>query len=154
MAKSPSERTRFVPDVVAAQCEAADWEEAIRLVGRLYQEQGIASSEYAEAMIKGVKEFGPYMVLTPGVAMPHAKTVAGVQRPGTAVVTLKTPVEFGSPANDPVDVLISFAAGDNHGHIEMIQSLAGVLSDRALLDRARAAEDDEALMNVFLAHHS
>lgn len=149
MAKPTKGGNDFIPDVVAAQCEAADWEDAIRIVGKLYEQQGIASMEYAEAMINGVKEFGPYMVLTPGVAMPHAKSAAGVKRAGTAVVTLKNPVEFGSEANDPVDVLISFAAGDKSGHIKMIQALAGVLGNQELLDKARAAQSDEELKEVF-----
>ncbi|WP_075727866.1 PTS sugar transporter subunit IIA [Corynebacterium aquilae] len=139
----------FLPDVVAARRHAADWQEAIRIVGELYESKDIATAEYAEAMINGVKEFGPYMVLTPGVAMPHAKSASGVKKAGTCVVTLDEPVEFGSPANDPVDVLISFAAGDKKGHIKMIQSLAAVLGDTELLDRARAATTDEELLAVF-----
>ncbi|WP_151550337.1 MULTISPECIES: PTS sugar transporter subunit IIA [Corynebacterium] len=139
----------FVPDVVAARKTAADWEEAIREVGKLYEDSGIATAEYAQAMIDGVKEFGPYMVLTPGVAMPHAKSARGVLKKGTAVVTLAEPVNFGSPANDPVDVLISFAAGDKKGHMAMIQSLAAVLGDQDLLAAARAAETDEELARVF-----
>ena len=139
----------FKPDAVAAKQTAADWREAIRLVGGLYEREGIATSEYAEAMINGVTEFGPYMVLMPGLAMPHAKSAAGVKRAGTAVVTLSTPVEFGSPANDPVDVLVSFAAGDKKGHMEMIKSLANVLSDGDLIDRVRAAESDEELAAIF-----
>lgn len=140
---------KFHPDCVAARREAADWEEAIRIVGRLYEEAGIATEEYADAMINGVKEFGPYMVLMPGLAMPHAKSTAGVHRAGTAVVTLSAPVEFGSEANDPVDTLISFAAGDNKGHMKMIQALAATLSDEELIAKIRAAETDEELAAIF-----
>lgn len=140
---------KFAPDAVAARRHAADWREAIGLVGELYEREGIAGPEYAEAMIAAVEEFGPYMVLTPGVAMPHAKSAAGVRRQGTVVVTLDEPVEFGSEANDPVDLLISFAAADTGGHIAMIRALAGVLGDEDLKARARAAADDAALAAVF-----
>lgn len=139
----------FVPDTVAAKKHAANWEEAIREVGKLYEAAGIATADYAEAMIEGVHQYGPYMVLTPGVAMPHAKSASGVLRRGTAVVTLAEPVNFGSPANDPVDLLISFAAGDKKGHIEMIKSLAAVLGDEELLAKMRAATNDEELAAVF-----
>ena len=139
----------FKPDCVAARRVAKDWEEAIRIVGSLYEKEGIATSEYAEAMIQGVHEFGPYMVLMPGLAMPHAKATKGVKRAGTCVVTLSTPVEFGSEANDPVDTLVSFAAGDNKGHITMIKSLARTLSDADLIEKIRAAETDEQLAALF-----
>lgn len=139
----------YSPNAVAAKQQAADWKEAIRCVGALYEKEGIATAEYAEGMIAAVEEFGPYMVLTPGVAMPHAAKASGVKRGGSVVVTLETPVEFGSPANDPVDVLISFAAGDKQEHIQRIKQLSGVLADAELLAAIRKATSDEELAGVF-----
>lgn len=139
----------FVPDAVAAKREASSMEEAIRLVGSLYEKEGIATSDYAQAMIDAVGEFGPYMVLMPGLAMPHAKSGAGVQRQGAVVVTLSTPVKFGHDKNDPVDVLVSFAAGDKDAHMAMIQSLAVTLSDSELIEKIRAAKTDEELAAIF-----
>lgn len=139
----------FIPDVVAAKQSASDWRDAIRLVGKLYEAEGIATNEYTEAMIAGVEDYGPYMVLTPHVAMPHAKTTSGVNRGGAVVVTLSEPVEFGSPANDPVDILISFAAGENKEHMTRVVELAKVLGNTELLERARQATSDEDLMKVF-----
>ncbi|MBN9644928.1 PTS sugar transporter subunit IIA [Corynebacterium mendelii] len=139
----------FKPDAVAAKREAADFKEAIRIVGSLYEKEGIATSDYAQAMIDAVGEFGPYMVLMPGLAMPHAKSGAGVNRRGCAVVTLSTPVEFGHEKNDPVDVLVSFAAGEKKAHMEMIQSLANALSDAELIEAIRNAETDEELAALF-----
>lgn len=139
----------LIPAAVAAQRHAKEWEEAIRLVGQLCEQTGIATSEYASAMIQGVHDYGPYMVLAPGVAMPHAKTAAGVNSTGVVVVTLDEGVEFGSPANDPVDVLISFAAADKHEHMENIQALAGVLGDQDFMTKIRAAENDDQLAALF-----
>lgn len=159
-----SSAPQFRPVAVAAKRSADDWREAIRLVGELYEDRGIADCEYTEAMIGAVEEFGPYMVLVPGVAMPHAKSMNGVHRSGQVVVTLASPVCFGHEANDPVDVLVSFAVGDpavgHEGadeasgdtgvdHMDMIRSLAGVLGDADLLARVRGAADDAALANLF-----
>lgn len=139
----------FKPDAVAAKRKAADFKEAIKIVGSLYEREDIAGAEYAQAMIDAVGEFGPYMVLMPGLAMPHAKSGAGVKRHGCAVVTLSTPVRFGHEKNDPVDVLVSFAAGEKKAHMHMIQALANALSDKDLLDRIRAAQTDEELAAAF-----
>ncbi|MFW0108812.1 PTS sugar transporter subunit IIA [Rothia sp. P7181] len=139
----------FVPDVVSAQRTAKDWREAISIVGELYEEAGIATKEYTEAMIKGVEDFGPYMVFIPGIAMPHAKATSGVLKAGTAVVTLATPVKFGSKNNDPVDFLISFASENTDGHMEKIQELADVLGQQELIEKARQASSDVQLMEVF-----
>lgn len=139
----------FVPDAVAAKKVANSMEEAIRLVGELYERTGIATADYAEAMIEAVAEYGPYMVLMPGLAMPHAKSGRGVQRQGAVVVTLATPVRFGHDKNDPVDVLVSFAAGDKKTHMAMIQSLASALGDAELIGRIRAATTDDELAALF-----
>ncbi|MGP5928744.1 PTS sugar transporter subunit IIA [Corynebacterium glyciniphilum] len=143
----------FEPEAVAAKRRAGDWREALKYVGKLYEQQGIADSTYTEAMIGAVEELGPYMVLVPGVAMPHATSAQGVKRPGQVIVTLDTPVEFGHAKNDPVDILISFAADadgkSGAGHMEMIRSLTGVLSDAELLDNIRNARDDSALAALF-----
>lgn len=139
----------FQPDAVSARRTAQDWREAIRLVGDLYTRTGIASNEYTEAMIQGVEDYGPYIVLTPHVAMPHAKTTHGVNRGGAVVLTLETPVNFGMAANDPVDILISFAADDKKSHIKRIQELAAVLSDTELLEKIRNASNDEELARIF-----
>lgn len=137
------------PDAVAARRQASTWEDAIRVVGSLFEDQGIASGEYAEAMIAAVHKFGPYMVLAPGIAMPHAATASGVNRGGLVVATLATPVEFGSPANDPVDVLVSFAAKNKEAHMARIKELAKALGDQELLAAARAATTDAELAHVF-----
>ena len=50
---------------------------------------------------------------------------------------------------DPVDVLVSFAAGEKKAHMEMIQSLANALSDTELIDAIRKAETDEELAALF-----
>ncbi|WP_186314575.1 PTS sugar transporter subunit IIA [Corynebacterium glyciniphilum] len=143
----------FEPEAVAAKRRADNWREALEHVGKLYEQQGIADSSYTEAMISAVEELGPYMVLVPGVAMPHAKSAQGVKRPGQVVVTLDTPVKFGHAKNDPVDILVSFAADadgkSGAGHMEMIRSLTGVLSDAELLDSIRNAGDDNALCSLF-----
>lgn len=140
----------FVIDRAEAKVAAADWKEAIRQVGKLHEAAGTATSEYAEAMIAGVEKFGPYIVLTPNVAVPHAQTAAGVKRTGVVVATLETPVNFGSPANDPVDILISFAAFDKAEHMKTIQSLPKLLGDQELLTQARNATTSEELAKLFI----
>lgn len=85
------------------------------------------------------------------MAIPHAKTSSGVLRTGVVVATLETPVLFGSPANDPVDILISFAAFDSSEHMKTIQQLPEVLGDLELLEKARQASTDAELSALFLA---
>ncbi|HEX7298653.1 MAG TPA: PTS sugar transporter subunit IIA [Solirubrobacteraceae bacterium] len=130
---------------VAARADAADWRAAVRLAGDLLVSAGLATAEYAGAMEEAREELGPYMVIAPGVAMPHARPERGVLAPGVAVVTLVTPVAFGHAANDPVDVVIAFAAEDKSAHLATLQRIAALVTDPDALSAVRGAHDDGEL---------
>ncbi|MDD3404207.1 MAG: PTS sugar transporter subunit IIA, partial [Hespellia sp.] len=53
--------------------EMSDWKEAIRLVAQPLLENGCIEERYIDAMIRNVIENGPYIIIMPGLAMPHAR---------------------------------------------------------------------------------
>ena len=141
----PESTPGLVTAGVRAGARVDTWQDAVTVAGSLMTAAGLCTDEYVEAMAAGVVEFGPYIVIAPGVAMPHARPERGVLHPGTVVVTLDTPVEFGNPANDPVDLVIAFAAVDKHAHLESLQRITALLMDEPRLARVRAAATDEEL---------
>ena len=80
-------------------------------------------------MITGVKENGPYIVLTKHVALPHARPESGALESAIGIATLKTPVVFGNEANDPVKYLFCLSAKDNMEHLNARAELAVMLED-------------------------
>ncbi len=107
--------------------QAMGWREAVRLAGSLLVQEGSVTAAYVEAMIQVVEEIGPYMVLAPGIAMVHARPEDGVVRACMSLVRLDTAVEFGSEANDPVDLVFAFGAVDKEQHLEALRALALLL---------------------------
>ena len=51
------------PNLIAVGVHVEDWEEAVRESGRLLVEDKAVEPRFVDAMIEGVKEFGPYIVL-------------------------------------------------------------------------------------------
>lgn len=101
---------------------------------------GLIEQRYVEAIIENHKTTGPYFVIAPGIAMPHAKPERGVLQTGYALVTLDKPVEFGDPDNDPVDILI-FAGAINreeHNH-EAVPQIAELCDSEAYIAKLREA---------------
>lgn len=138
---------------IRLKAEAADWREAVRLGGQLLVATGVAEPRYIDAIINCTEELGPYYVLAPGLAMPHARPEHGVRETGFALMTLKTPVNFGNPDNDPVDVLIFLAAADDDSHIEAMSQVVTVFSDDeafAKIREARAADEITGLLATML----
>ena len=80
-----------------------------RAAGACLARAGIAEPAYADEMIRMIEEHGPYVVIAPGLALAHARPGPEVLKDGLAVVTLSTPVTFGHPYNDPVNVVLALA---------------------------------------------
>jgi mannitol operon transcriptional antiterminator len=64
---------------IKLNARAGNWEEAIRIGGELLVKNDFVEERYVEAMVSNVREMGPYIVIAPGVAMPHARPEDGVK---------------------------------------------------------------------------
>ncbi len=137
------------PSLVAVEIEAKDWQEAIRACGKLFIGDRATEERFSEAMIRVAKEFGPYIVVAPGIALPHARPEDGVLKASMALVKLKTPVNFGNKDNDPVWLLIALAAVDHKQHIQALAELAGVLGNTENIAKLKKCKTSEELLDVF-----
>ncbi|EHT99403.1 putative PTS system IIA component [Pantoea stewartii subsp. stewartii DC283] len=108
----------------------SDWKEAIQVTGNPLCREGAISQDYIDTIVRLKEETGPYFVIAPRIAMPHARPEQGAKKLGLSVVKLATPVNFDADENDPVDILFMFSAPDSNSHIEMISQLAEVLTTR------------------------
>ncbi len=52
---------------------ADDWKSAVRLAAKPLLNYEYIEPSYVEAMIKSVEQLGPYIVIAPKVALPHAR---------------------------------------------------------------------------------
>ncbi|PLR75761.1 PTS sugar transporter subunit IIA [Bacillus sp. V3-13] len=121
-------------NLISLDVEADSAEAAIRKAGALLVEENIVEESYVDAMVKGFQDVGPYIVLAPSIAIPHARPEHGVLQQNVSLVRLKNPVEFGHPTNDPVQLVCAISGTDSTSHIGMLQSLASVLGDKAKLE--------------------
>lgn len=137
------------PSMIRLQLEVEDWQGAVRQGGRLLVEGGKCEERYVDAMVDAVREMGPYMVLAPGLALAHARPEDGVLELGLSVITLATPVDFGSEANDPVSLVISFGGVDKESHIGMLQALARFLMVEENQEFLRHATSVPEVMEAF-----
>ena len=139
-------------DNVSFHYPAETWEDVIRHGGQLMVDAGFTEPTYTEAMIDVVRDMGPYIVLAPGLAMPHARPEMGVKQVGTALVTLEKPIDFGSPENDPVSVAVFLCAPNKEEHIQLLTDIATLFEDEEFLDAAVNFESIEDVQ-AFLSEH-
>lgn len=122
--------------------EAADWKESMIRSGNLLVNSGYITKDYIDLTIKCVEENGPYIVITPGLALSHSRPDVSVKKTGLSLITLKEPVCFNCD-NDPVDIVLTLAATDDTSHLEKLQSMAEFISDEDNLDFIRTASSAE-----------
>lgn len=137
------------PRVIRLQIPVKDWKEAVEAGGALLVEAGMCEPRYVEAMVQAVRDMGAYMVLAPGLSLAHARPEDGALKIGISIITLSTPVDFGSEANDPVQLVISFCGIDHHSHVELLRELAEFLVDEGNQKLLRSSTSTEEILAAF-----
>lgn len=112
---------------IKLQQSCSSWRETFELAGLGLVESSRTTSSYTQEMIQAYEELGPYMVIAPGIALAHGRPSESVLATGLSLVTLSTPVVFGSPSNDPVSLVIGLAALDHDSHIDLMAALSELL---------------------------
>lgn len=113
---------------IKLQVKVENWEEAISEAGKILVNKKQITEKYVENMINAIKDLGPYIVIMPGIAFAHARPDESVIETCMSMITLKTPVNFGSKEKDPVSIVFAFAAENGDTHINALQDLAKFLS--------------------------
>ena len=126
-----------------------NWQEAIRESGKLLFESGAVTMDYIDAMIQVAEELGPYIVIAPGIALPHAATKSGAKQTALSLVKLANPINFGNPDNDPVHLVFGLAAVDKKIHMLALQALAELFLDKGLVNELFKAESTTVILTIF-----
>lgn len=133
----------------AVNVQVTNWEDAVRAAGRLLVDCGFAEERYIEGMLSLTRELGPYIVLAPGIAIPHARPEEGALNVGFAVLTLDPPINFGNEYNDPVHLVIGFCSPGANAHVELLTRIARILGTENFLEKCKAAKTPAELADVF-----
>ncbi|MDO5026926.1 MAG: PTS sugar transporter subunit IIA [Tissierellia bacterium] len=124
----------FTKENTEFDIEVSNWEEAIIQTGTLLEENGYASENYKYSIIKDVLKYGSYIMLSPGIVIPHTRPENGSKEIGFVFLTVKNDVYFNDNKKDPIKILIGFTAKDNDNHIEMLQMIIKIITE-GLVDK-------------------
>lgn len=133
-------------ELILLNINASDWEDAIRKAAQPLVDEKKVTESYVDDIIVGVKNNGPYIVLTEHVALPHARPESGALESAIGVATLKTPIEFGNEANDPVKYLFTLSAKDSSQHLSALSELAGLFEDKGFFNLLDNSNNPKEIM--------
>jgi len=135
--------------------EAENWQDAIRKSCQPIIADGTVEAQYAEDIVRCVEKYGPYIILVPGVAMPHSSEGGElVHKTCITFMKLQKPVSFDD--NDPsksADLFFTLAACNSEEHLKNMQALSEVLMNEELLEELHQIQGEEDLMRLGDKYH-
>ncbi|MEL5900568.1 PTS sugar transporter subunit IIA, partial [Clostridium sporogenes] len=138
-------------DSIITNLQVSDAKEAIRISGNILKKLGCVNSNYVNSLVNCLHKKGkngPYIVISQGIALPHAKPEDGVYKTGFSMVVLKEPVKFNHKKHDPVQIIISFATKNNKEHIKALEEITNFIMIRESFKKLIKCKDKEEVLQL------
>ncbi|MDH6368142.1 MULTISPECIES: PTS sugar transporter subunit IIA [Breznakia] len=136
-------------DLVRFEKGVGDWREAIRIGCQNMIDKKFITETYVDEIIECVDTHGAYIVLLPGVAMPHSTDKStGVLGTGIGFTKFDSDIEFEKDNPEKSATLFfTLAAKDANEHSNNISRLSSMLMEEGVVEDLLAMET----MDDFLA---
>ncbi|WP_039908250.1 PTS sugar transporter subunit IIA [Candidatus Regiella insecticola] len=139
-------------DVIQIVPQASNWRDAIAIACRPLIDNDAIEPRYVNAIYRAHEAIGPYYVVGPGIAMPHARPEEGVNKLSLALTIISNGVTFYAREKDPVKLLIVLAATDIHSHINALSQLAKLFTDQADINAILNAKNSNDILSIIARH--
>lgn len=148
------EETLFSACQFTSHC--LNWRSAVQLACCPLEQQGKITAGYAGAIIHATEQDGPWYILSPGFALPHARPEAGVLSKNSALSLLCCSETVDFPDHPGIRLIVILAAADSEQHIQTIQRLVCWLDegDRLPAIQHGAKPDRVCRASCFALNHS
>jgi PTS system ascorbate-specific IIA component len=129
---------------------AKDWRDSIYMGCKPLEADGTIDPVYADEIIACVEEHGAYIVIIPGICIPHSMEGAkGVNKTAIGFMKIEEPVSFDdSDPEKTATVFFTLAAADHDAHIANMQQLFQMLENDSLLEELFDVKSPEDLLKL------
>jgi len=134
---------------IKLKAKANSWEEAIKEGTDLLYEDKSATSPYYETVIKHFNEYGPYMVVAPGVVLSHARPEDGALKLALSLVTFKNGIDFRDDFQEDVRLVVTLTVVDKTSHLEILGQLMKLLTNKEDVEKIITANSKEDIFQIF-----
>ncbi|EMJ9286608.1 PTS sugar transporter subunit IIA [Klebsiella michiganensis] len=132
--------------------DCLSWRSAVHLACRPLEEQGKITGDYARAIISATEQDGPWYILSPAFALPHARPEAGVLSRNSALSLLCCSEAVDFPEHPGIRLIVVLAAADSEQHIQTIQRLVCWLDEGERLQRYSMVQNRAQFIALLASH--
>lgn len=144
---------RFDASMVRRGATANNWRKAVEIAGGMLVNAKCVRPGYTKKLIDVIENFGPYIVIAPGLALVHAQPSSDSLQRGLVAVTFPDGVNFGHAHYDPVGLVVAISTMNASQHLDVVAGIAnGLDGDDELVGHAIRAESDEQLVEIIERH--
>ncbi|EOO25533.1 hypothetical protein IIU_06126 [Bacillus cereus VD133] len=142
----------LIKDHIQLQNRVDSWEDAIQVASEPLLKKEFISEVYIQEMIANVKELGPYIVIAPKIAIPHARPEAGVKKLGMSLLQLKENVLFSKKEEHAANLIIVLAAINNETHLKALAQLSDMLSQPENVETLIHSDSKEQILEMIVKY--
>ena len=132
---------------VQLDCEAQDWQSAIKVTFLPLIQAKKITEDYIAAVIASTIKHGPYYIIGPNLAMPHADLSEAVNATAFSLAVFKAPVVFNE--GNSARVLVGFASPNKNEHLAFaIPQIIAVFENPAITEKMMVANSVAEIMAI------
>ena len=125
-----------------------NWEDAVKAACAPLEKEKAIEKEYSDLIIESIKKHGPYIVIAPKIAIPHAQEGKAVNKTAICFMKTNTPVSFGDSEEYDAQLFFVLASADNEVHLQNLSKMVELMSDEETVDKLLKAESVEDLRKL------
>lgn len=133
-------------DRVILDAHAADWKDAVTAAGTILLNEQCIEQRYIKSMIQMIEAHDSYIVISPGVAIPHGEAAAGALQISASFLRLKEPVNFNHKQNDPVSYVIALSIPEGKTIGTCLYYFTEMLATEAFIPKMDACAGPEEVL--------
>lgn len=130
--------------------EVEGWQQAVDMVAEPLLASGDIEAGYVDAIKASISApGGTYIDLGGGIALAHSRPENGVVRTSLSVLHVGKPFLLADSEEHPIHTMFCLAAQDSNTHLELMQALAGLLTDEARRNELAQAKSLTEVKSIF-----
>ncbi|MCI5840126.1 MAG: PTS sugar transporter subunit IIA, partial [Peptoniphilaceae bacterium] len=128
---------------------AKNWKESIEIVGNDLVNKKKIKKEYINDMIENIVNYGPYVVIQKGFALPHASISNNVLETSFVLARLKNPVKYNAFELDPIKYVCVLAVTEDKNHLKALFEFINLIRNKNFLKKLNLAKTSKDISELF-----
>lgn len=142
---------RFLPiENIVIIDDLIDWQTAVSISGNMLVNNGFVNEDYANNMVSAFENYGSYMVIDDGIAIPHAKNDDNVYQTGIVLTICRQPVLFNDEKQ--ITAFFAFCSVDHQEHLDALVAISNLIRETDFKSRLTSFKDENEVVKFIYAY--